>query len=135
LVALAGLPTASADSEVERWLTGWFAVQCELAAREAAIATISGEAEPMTQDAGAQTLDGDGSPAEHTDSEGRCFYPVLLVDQPFAERTIAGLLLLQADDGRRRRPPLPLCTHVANQLLAHGDVQGLALAEASTREG
>jgi hypothetical protein len=66
---------------------------------------------------------------EYTDSESHCYYPVLLVDEETGPRSVVAILVLQAVESQRRRPPLHLLRRVANQLLVHGDVTGRAFAE------
>jgi hypothetical protein len=131
LSALAGLPTVAAEPDIERWLTEWFIAQViDKAADE--VATVTAGPDDLSEDDRTHTIDdaeSGGIPLEYKDAEGHDYYPVLLVDEDSRERSVAAVLVLQAVERRRRRPPLQLLQNVANQLIVHKDITGHPLVD------
>ena len=67
-----------------------------------------------------------------TDNEGRQFEPILLfTSEPGSERA-AAVLVVNAKNGQRTVINRELLTHMAEQLLEHGDVTGITMEEVVT---
>jgi hypothetical protein len=114
------VPQRDAEPELEGWVNRWFAAERERAAQSSAFETITEthDQDPTTRDSS------ESAPSEYIDAEGRHYYALLINDERYVQTTSAAVLVLQADTGTRRRPPLRLLHNIAKLLVDHGDVQG-----------
>jgi hypothetical protein len=117
---LASLPDGSPEAELEDWVARWSSAE---------IASLTADVD---------TGDGDeaGSPAvpdRYTDQDGRRFAPIVLYGRSELECRLAAVLATHADQPGQPLVDRELGTRIANQLLEHGDVEGVILEEARTR--
>jgi tRNA A-37 threonylcarbamoyl transferase component Bud32 len=118
---LAALPEAAHDERhdaaMQRWLSRCVEAELSIDAR----ATGSGTG---TEDQEEAEL---GVNARFVDEDGRTFEAILLVAQEGVQPRIAAVLALHVRAGARSIPPREIRTEIAEQLLEHGDVEGVAL--------
>jgi hypothetical protein len=82
-----------------------------------ATATADGEEEAQGSDVASR----------YVDREGRTFEPIFLVSKRGGVTRIAAVLAMQVTMGPRTVPPKELLAEIAEQLVEHGDVMGIAI--------
>ncbi len=132
VVALASLPEASAEPELDAWLSSWVREERNRAISALTVATITSSEDAAdarletvtgTMDVGSPSL----PPSFFTDREGRTFFASVLVAAAEGQRTLAAVLAVQVTGPRTPIPPASLRAEIASQLLSHGDVTGVSL--------
>jgi tetratricopeptide (TPR) repeat protein len=118
-VLLAALPEAPADEALDRWVEE--RMESELAASESA-----------TVDAFADETRTDANPP-YSDAEGRCMEPTFLFANRAHEQWLAAILVLHLPTGPRTLPSKALLEEIANELIEHGDVDGIRADDPVTR--
>ena len=69
-----------------------------------------------------------GTSGRFIDEEGRAFEAIMLIAHDMAQPRIAAILALHVRAGARTMPSRELRAEIADQMLEHGDVQGVALS-------
>ena len=117
LIALAALPDAPAEPELETWLQECLRIECE-SSQTSATATADG----------ADSEDGElrsEVAARFTDDRGRSFEPLFLTAGPLHAHRLAAVIAIQVTPGPRSPLPKDLMSELADILLDRGDVDGL----------
>ena len=116
---LASLPDGPPEAQLEDWIARWSSA--EIASLTADVDTGDGdEASPSVPD-------------RYTDQDGRRFAPIVLYGRSALECRLAAVLAMHTDQPGQPLPDRELGTRIANQLLEHGDVEGVILEEVRTR--
>ena len=121
---LAALPEGPDDPALARWVD-----EC----------LSTGFAGDVTVTAHGGDGDGDGptrtgEAVQYFDSEGRCLEPVFMIAGDSGPSRVAAVLVLHIAPGQRTVPSRMLLGELARELLEYGDVTGLTIEEAVTRD-
>jgi len=143
LEVLAGLPEVAGEPELDAWLHDRISFERTAAASAPAAHSVTVSENPPERQSslppGASS--GNGTPSErarsgppeyYTTQQGQRLRAVLLIAEREAEKTLVGVLAFEVQPGQHHaRPALSVMQEVANQLLRHRDVSGVALQELS----
>jgi hypothetical protein len=117
---LAGLPEGASEPELDAWAWRW---------TRAALGSLAGK--PTSVD-----HDGSQAPAQvpnrHVGREGRVFEAILLLESAKEKDNVAAVLVFHVSEGQRVPCDRPLLACMAAELLARGDVSGIALEQTGT---